>query len=336
MRRLIERRGARGRRRQAVVAVAAGLVLTAAGCGGQGGAGASLDSVTIAYQPGISYAPLVLIKHDKVLEKQFPKTKFTWKVLSSSAAVQDGMISGDIQVGAGSVGQLVLGWDKGVGWRYLSAMNDTDLWLTAKNPNLRSLKDFKAGDKIAMPSPTSLQAMVLRKGAEQQLGNAHALDTNIVSMAHPDGLQALMSGQIAGHLGSPPFQFQEQQNGAQVILRSKDLFGRHTFNGVFLTSRFYDGQKAFAQQLYKDLQDAVQQLTSDPGKAAQALSEDSGGTPTAASFKDYITNPAITYTTEPHGLMAIATFMKQIKLVDKAPQSWKDLVFPTAQNLNGS
>ena len=34
--------------------------------------------------------------------------------------------------------------------------------------------------------------------------------------------------------------------------------------------------------------------------------------------------------------MAFATFMKAIGIIKKIPDSWKDLVFPTVQNLQGS
>src|SRR4030088_2960497 len=111
---LIRRRTARSRRRSAVIALAATLLVAVAGCGGGNSAGGDPGSVTIAYQPGVSYAPLIIMKNQKVLEKQFPKTKFSWKVLSSTAAIQDAIISGDVQIGAGSAAQLILGWDKGV------------------------------------------------------------------------------------------------------------------------------------------------------------------------------------------------------------------------------
>src|SRR5215204_6621702 len=79
-----------------------------------------------------------------------------------------------------------------------------------------------------------MQAVVLRKGAQEQLGDAAALDDNLVAFTHPDGLQALLSDQISGHLTSPPFQFQEQDEGARPILKSFDLFGPHNFNSVFV------------------------------------------------------------------------------------------------------
>lgn len=317
---------------------AAGLALAACGGGGGGGEGSSgaPDSVTIAYQPGISYAPLIMMKHDKVLEKRFPDTKFTWKVLSSGAAIRDGVISGEIQVGAGGVGPLIIGWAKGVDWRYLAPMNTADLWLMAKDPNIKSLKDFGTGDKIAMPSPTSIQSVILRKAAAEQLGNPQKLDQNIVALAHPDGLQALLSDQVAGHLTSPPFEFQEEQKDAHVVLRSSEVFGKHTFNGVLMTNEYYNDNKEFAQAFYDGLKQAIDKINKDPKTAAQVLSDDAGGSPTPEQFEEYITNDAISYTVTPSSLMKFATFMKQIGMIDKVPGSWRELVLPPVQKTAGS
>ena len=55
------------------------------------------DHLTIAYQPGIGYTPLIVMKSEKTLEKQYPGLKIDWKVLSSGAAITNGVIAGDIE-----------------------------------------------------------------------------------------------------------------------------------------------------------------------------------------------------------------------------------------------
>lgn len=320
--------------------IAAALLLVVSACGSGDTSKTTGDGmpeeVTIAYQPGLSYAPLILLKQNKTLETDFPNTTFHWKKLSSSSAVQDGMISGNVQVGAGSAAQMILAWSKGVKWHYLASLNDADLWLMAKNPKYQSLKDFGPSDKIAMPSPTSIQALVLRKGAQAQLGDPKALDTNIVAMSHPDGVQNLITGQIAAHLTSPPFEFEEQEQGAHIVMKSSDVFGPMMFNGVFMMDSYYQQNTKFAQKLYAAVQGAIDELNNDPAKAAQALAADAGGASSAADFEKWVKNPAITYTTVPHGLDKIAGFMKQIGLITKTPDSWKDLCFAPAQAGQGS
>ena len=223
--------------------------LAAAAASGRSRAEGPPKSLTIAIQPGIGYAPLIVIKQQRWIEKRYPGTKVDWKVLASGAAITDGVIKGDIDVGAGGVGPLLVGWARGVNWKFLAPMNEGDLWLMAKDRNIRTLADLR-GKRIAMPSPTSIQSMVLRKMAQVKLGNPRALDAGIVSMDHPDAMQALLSGQVDAHLTSPPFQFQERARGAHIVSRSYNYFGAHSFLGVMVTTKFYGEHTNFSKALY--------------------------------------------------------------------------------------
>lgn len=106
--------------------------------------------VTIGYQPGIGYAPLIVLKEQQTLEKQFPNTTFSWKVLSSGAAVTTGVIAGDLQIGAGGTGPFLVGWAQGVDWKIVAGLDWGDLWLMAKDPSIKTVADLK-GKRIAMP-----------------------------------------------------------------------------------------------------------------------------------------------------------------------------------------
>jgi NitT/TauT family transport system substrate-binding protein len=304
------------------------LALAACGPGPTASSGAP-STVVIAYQPGIGYANLIVMKAQGTLQKQFPKTHFRWKVLASGSAIRDGMVSNQIQVGAGGVGPFLIGWDKGVGWKLLAALNEMDLWLVTMNPRIQSLDDIKPGMKIGMPAPDSIQAIVLRKGAQQQLGNAHALDNTIVAIEHPLGVQALEHGQLAAHLSSPPFEFEEVAAGGHIILKSYDLFRQSTFNSVFMTQSFYNRYHDFAKSFYQDLVSATRFVNSHTAQAAQLLSQDQHGKVTASQFQDWMTRQGITYDTTPHGFMTYARFMHDIGLLSKVPGSMQDIELPT-------
>ena len=289
-------------------------------------------TVTIAYQPGISYASLIVMKAQGTLEKAYPNTKFDWKVLANGAAIRDGIIAGQIQIGAGGIGPFLIGWDRGVGYKLIASLNLMDLWLVAKDPKIKTLKDFTPDMKIGMPSPDAIQGIVLRKGAQDQLGNAHALDGNILAIEHPLGVQALLNGQIAGHLSSPPFQYQEVAAGGHVILRSWDVFGRSTFNSVFSTDKFYNDYPGFVNTFYKKLIDATYYVKSNPKATAQILAKDSGNAVPAADFQKWISRPDTIFVTTPHGFMKYATFMKSIGMISKVPASMHDIELPTLGN----
>jgi NitT/TauT family transport system substrate-binding protein len=282
--------------------------------------------MTIAYQPGIGYAQLLIIKQEGWLEEDLPETEVAWEQLSSGAAVREGMLAGDIQVGSGGTGPFLVGYSGGVDWKVLSPLNEMDLWLMVVDEQIQDLGDFGDGS-IAMPAPDSIQAVVLRKGAQEQLGDAAALDDNIVALAHPDGLQALLSGQISGHLTSPPFQFQEQDEGARPILKSFDLFGPHNFNSVFVRQGYHDDNPEAMEALYSNIQEATELIENDPDRAAEILSEESEGETTVEEFRRFITEEGVTYTTQPNGFIEFAEFMQEIGLIDEVPTSQEELVF---------
>jgi NitT/TauT family transport system substrate-binding protein len=291
--------------------------------------------VTIAYQPGIGYTPLIILKAQHTIETQFPGTKVDWKVLASGAAITNGVIAGQIDIGAGGIGPLLTGWAAGVNWKLLTPLNDGDLWLMAKDPAIKTIADLK-GKKIAVPAPTSIQAVILRRMAQVKLGDAHALDAGLVSMDHPDAMQALLSGQIAAHLTSAPFQFQEKVQGAHVVARSYQYFGEHSFLGVFATQRFYDANTAFATKVYNDILQAEELIKTNPLRVSHLLADDAGGRPTWRQFKQWLASPALTWTTRPRGLMRFANFMSRTNQLPKMPSSWQDLVFPTILGTKGS
>ena len=318
----------------AAVAAVAGSVGSASG-GKSPNASKIPSEVTIAYQPGIGYAPLIIIRRQRLLEKRYPGTKFNWRVLASGTPITEGVISGDIQIGAMGVSPFLVGWARGVGWKLLSALDDADLWLMARDPSIRTIGDLR-GKRVATPTNTSIQATVLRRAAQARLGDARALDTTLVALDHPDGLAALFGGQIQAHFTSPPFQFIEQQRGARILLRSSSLFGEHTFLGVAMTEKFYDQNTAFAKGFYKDIQAAMKMLQKKPGQAAAILSADSGGRTTAYGFRRYIKSPAIDFTVRPKGFMRFARFMNEIGAIRKMPANWKELTFPTLHNTKGS
>lgn len=293
------------------------------------------SQVTIAYQPGIGYANLLIVKQLDILERRFPNTKFEWKVLASGAAIRDGMLAGQIQFGSGGVAPFLVGWDRGVGWKILSSLNHQDLWLVARDPNIKTIKDIKPNMKIGLPAPDSIQAVTLRRAAQRELGNANALDTNLLAISHPLGFQALLSGQIAAHLTAPHFQFQAVEQGARVLLKSSEVFGTSSAGSVFVLEKFYNEYPEFNQGIYNAIADATKILNANPRVAARYVSDEGEGKISADQFRTWITHPAVKYSNVPRGFLKYGAFMNEIKMLNKAPQSIQELVLPPLRNVKG-
>jgi len=318
------------------------ISLVLAGCGGAGSAspgnancpGGPAAKITVAYQPGLGYAPLLIAKRQKTLDSSVPGTSVEWRVLNSGAAIRDGMLSGDIQIGAGGIGPFLVGYDAGVKWKVITSMDNMNLKLMAIDPKITSVKNLKGAGKIAMPGPDSIQSVVVRKGAADQLGDAHALDSQFVAMGHPDGVQALVGGQLAAHMTSPPFQGQEATQGAHSILSSYDVLGEHTFNSIFATTDVQACNPKFVAALITAVTDANTMLTNDPVAAAKILAPEMGGA-TADSVGKLITSPDIKWTTKPQGFGVFAKFMEEIKLIKKMPKT-ADLFFKNEATSGGN
>ncbi|QBD75287.1 hypothetical protein EPA93_04450 [Ktedonosporobacter rubrisoli] len=312
------------------------MLLTSA-CGGQNASTASKSAssmsavpteVTIAYQPSMGSANLIVLKQQGTLEKQFPHTRIQWKLLNSGSAVREAMIANQAQLGYMGVPPFLVGWDRGVNWKVLAATSKMDAWLVAREPRFKSLRDFKPGDKIAVVAPDSLQAINLRKAALAQLGNAHALDSNLVVMTPPDAEQALLTGQVAANMGAPPFQYREVAAGGHRLLRGYDIFGQVTTDEVVILQNFYAQYPDFARKLSQDLVEATTFLNSHHEEAAQYLARDQLGKATAAQYKTWLDQTGSEFETTPVGLLSFAQFMQSIGLISKVPGSEKELCVP--------
>lgn len=317
-----------------VAALTAAIVAATSAFGG--GQAVAPDKIVIALQPGMGYAPLIIMKSQRTLERRYPGLQVEYRVLPSGTAITNGMISGQIHVGAMGTGPFLVGYARGIDWKMIAPLNEADLWLMAKDPNIKTIADLR-GKRIATPTNTSIQAAMLRKMAEVRLGDSKALNAGLIAMDHPDAMQALLAGQIDAHLTSPPFQFQERNRGAHIVARSYSYFGAHSFLGAVVTDKFYREYTTFSNQLYRDIAAAIKLISTNPKKVAQILQDDAGGNPTWRQFKQWIGNPAITYTTRPRGLMRTASFMHRTdQLPGRMPSSWRDLVFPPVYPTRGS
>ncbi|MBC5811023.1 MAG: ABC transporter substrate-binding protein, partial [Candidatus Eremiobacteraeota bacterium] len=170
-----------------------------------------------------------------------------------------------------------------------------------------------------------VQGLTLREAAQQQLGNAHALDQSIVSIDHPSGISALLNGQLAAHLTSPPFQYQEVAAGAHVVLRSFAILGQHTFNSVYVSESFAAAHPEFIKGVYRELVDATDLIKRHPAEAAAILSRDANGKVPASDFEKWLRRGDVNFTTTPHGFLRFASIMKSIDAIKKVPSSMRDI-----------
>lgn len=293
------------------------------------------EKIAIAFQPSITYAPLMIVMHQETLEKQFPNITFDWKVLANNSTIQNKTLANQLQVVAGSTDTFLLGRDNEINWKLLASLNHTDLWLVVNDSKIKSLKDFKPGMNIGVPARDSIQAILLRLAAKKELGNTAALDNNIIEIPHTLGLQALKNQEISAHFTVPPFQFKEVAAGGRVILKSTDILGETTTANLFMREDFYQKYAKFAKALYAAVNQATKLINEQPEQAAKVLENEGRSKISRKQFKKWITNEALEYSVLPKGVLRQAKLMFDVGILNQEVKSIDELILPTLRGVGG-
>ena len=245
---------------------------------------AEMSEINVAQQYGIGYLPLMLMEEQKLIEKHAKAAgvdvKVGWAKFAGGNVMNDALLSGSLQFASGGVAPLITIWSRTKGnldVKGVATLDSMPLLLNTRNPNVKSIKDFTEKDRIALPAvKVSVQAVTLQMAAEKAFGEGQhgRLDPLTVSMSHPDGQTALLSGQseVTAHFTSPPFQYQQlQKAGIRTVLNSNDVLGGPaTFNVVWTTSKFRNENPKLYDAFVKALDEAIALINKDKKAAAEA------------------------------------------------------------------
>jgi NitT/TauT family transport system substrate-binding protein len=258
----------------------------------------------------------------------------------------DAVLSGDLQIASGGLTPLITIWARtrdNYKAHGLAAMNAMPLLLNTREPNVKTIKDFTSKSRIALPAvKISQQAITLQMAAAQAFGDADfaRLDPLTVSMSHPDGMQALMSGasEVTSHLTSPPYEYQELADPKiHTVMNSYDVAGGPTtFTVLWCTGKFRDENPKTYAAVLAAFREATDIVNKDKRAAAKLYIEKEHPKLTEDEVYKMLTSPGIEYTLTPSGVMKYADFMYAHGLIKVKPSSWKDVFFPEVHDLPGS
>jgi len=312
---------------------------------------AEVGDLKVAEQYGISYLPIMVMEEQKLVEKQakalgLPDLKVSYVKLAAGNVMNDALLSGTLHFASGGVAPLITLWSRTQGnldVKAVAALNSMPLMLNTRNPAVKTIKDFTDKDKIALPAvKVSIQAVTLQMAAEKVFGpgNQYKLDTLTVSMSHPDGQAALLSGQseVDAQFSSPPFQYQQlAKPGIHTVLNSYDVLGGPaTFNLVWATGKFRNENPKAYEAFVRALDEAIALINHDHKAAAELYLRVSKDKDSLQDILAMLDNPQIEFTTTPKNVMKYVDFMAKNGSIKVRPASWKDLFFPNALNLPGS
>ena len=287
--------------------------------------------IRIAEQFGIVYLLLNVVRDQRLIEKHGQaeglQIKVDWTQLSGGAAVNDALLSGAIDIAGAGVGPLLTIWDRTRGRQNVKAvasLGNFPYYLLSNDPRVRSIADFGAGDRIAVPAVgVSVQSRFLQYAAAKQWGDKQfdRLDKYTVALPHPDATAALVAGgtELTGHFSNPPFQDQALANPkVHVVLDSYELLGPNSPTVLFATEKFrQDNPKT-----YRAFADTYIRVT--------------GAKIDRAALLKIIANPRVEFSVTPKNTYPLAEFLYRVGAIRNKPASWQDYFFQDGAPLQGS
>ena len=315
-----------------------------------GSAFAEANQVRFARQLGLGYLQFYVMQDKQMLEKAaeragLGKVTATYSGMGTPTAITDALLSGNVDVVGIGLPAFLTMWDKTRGnmnVRGIVAMNRQPAYLTTRNPNIKSIRDFTDNDRIALPAPkVSVQAIMLQMIAEKTLGKFDAIDKLTVGMSHPDGTAAMLSGklEITSHFTSAPFQYQQLENPGDpqgaVVLRC-DRRAEHL-------QRDRHGRRAGARPtrsstsaVYEAILEANDFIAKNPREAAEIFVKIENTKLPVEFIQKMISDPEFSYAPEPENVMKIYGFMNKVGALKNMPATWQDLFFPEVHALKGN
>lgn len=285
-----------------------------------------LTTIRVAKQFGLVYAPLMVAEKNDFFSKYGLKVE--WLTLGSGGAVREAMAANELDVAFMGIPPFLIGWDKGLPAKIAAGYAVVPVSLVTYDPEINILQDFKSNHKIAVPSPGSIQHILLSMALEKELGEPNVLDDNLVALPHPDGAQAMLAKKdIVAHFTTPPYLFEElNQPGYKVVVDGFDAFGQDfNFNVALVTKKYHDNNPQGYAAFVQGLNEAMNWVNENKEETAKIL---------APEFKideekllKYLTAEGVNYTTAPYGLMGFAEFMKKAGYISRVPKSLSDIAW---------
>jgi NitT/TauT family transport system substrate-binding protein len=301
---------------------------------------------------GVGFLPLLVMEKYHIVEQEARESgiqnlQVRWIDLGGPAVMNDSLLSGAVDfIAAGPPAFLIL-WDRtesSARVKGVAAMSSLPMYLNARADHLKKLDDVTEQDKIAVTAvKVSIPSIIMQMYARDKYGASEAtrFDKYTVTMTHPDGVIALLSGSagISAHFTSPPFHQRERKDShIRTIMTSDDVMGGSTtFTMLSTTTAFREKNPKVYRAVLRALDDAIDAITEDKEEAADILL---ASTPEGGFSREEIIallkDPSVKFMTTPENVLKYAQFMQSVGSIKKGPASWKELFFAEVQDANGS
>jgi NitT/TauT family transport system substrate-binding protein len=202
--------------------------------------------------------------------------------------------------------------------------------LLTNRPNVKRLADLTPSDRISMPSLVSPQAFLLQMQSEKEFGAGQQdkLKPQIVSLPHPDSVNALISGssEVTAYFAPPPFiQVALKNPKVARIMSSDDIIGgKASFLIMGATKKWIEANPKMPDVIVKAVDEAAAMIKNEQREPSKFVDIDAVEA-ILKEYKDEFGSPV-------QGVQVNADFMAKQGQLKAPPKSWKEIVTPSIAN----
>ncbi len=329
-----------------------GLALSLAANGLSAPARAESHEIRFVQTYGLAFLPLHVAIENKLIEKHaaaagITDVKLTISNLGSGAAINDAIISGSVDVAMAGLTVLINLWDKTTGRnavKGMMAISDTPIYFNTTDERIRSIRDLTPNDRIGMTAGKGTQhALLLQMAAAQEFGwdERTKLDALTVSISHPEGVIALLSGgaNFKTHATTVPFiNIELAHPGVRTILNSYDVVGgRHTLIVAYAAEKWRNENRALYDATYAGLSEAMDIINADKRRAAELFVRNEKSSLTVDEITRILADENMLYfSPAPSRVMVWADYMVKTGMIKHKLNAWSDVFFDNVAELPGN
>lgn len=314
---------------------------------------AEVAQLRIGAQFGLGYLPLYVARDAGLIAAEMqreglPPIPVEIRNVAGGPEINDGLLSGSLEVGSGGVTAMMLAWNRthNAGdreMRGIAALSTLPYVLLTNDASVHTLSDLGSRNHIGVPAVRiSVPAVMLSIAAERLFGPGQQtrFDAITVAAAQPDGATALLThnGLVDGYTFAPPFVQQlSGKPGINQVWSSADVFGAPTTAlAAWTTMRFRRNNPKTYAALLAALRNATTLIAQDHAKAAQIYLKAENSRLPAALIESALAAPDLRFSIVPSNVEPIADFMARSGILKSKPATWKDMFFPEIHNESGS
>ncbi|MCD7797661.1 MAG: ABC transporter substrate-binding protein [Clostridiales bacterium] len=262
--------------------LAGAFVFSFAGCSSSSGNvdsdgdSAEAETLVIAYQQSVGYAPVIVMQQQNLIESCYDgDVTVEFVEESSGSTINDAVTSGSYDIGFMGLPPAIMGVKAGVPYKIFAGLSAQPYAIMTNDDSINSLSDIQSDDLIATNAINSQGHILLAMAAKAELDDATALNANLTVLANPDAYTSLITGSVDCHIVISPYCFMEADiEGVHEVEISEDIWpvGDTSLVGVASTE-LYEENPDLYNAVCEALDQAVTYVNDNPEETAEILTE---------------------------------------------------------------